>query len=59
MCREFVVGLDDRDYWGEWDVTYGDVDIVGKQPLSDAVAGMLWFAWFRDVDYRRVEGMGL
>lgn len=59
--QQFVIRVSEpsytKDCWGEYDVDYGDWEIVQRQPLPDGVAGMLWFAWFRDIEYRRIEIM--
>lgn len=31
-----------QDYWGEWDILYGDWEITWREPLSDDI---VWRAW--------------
>jgi hypothetical protein len=46
-----------RDYDGEYDVEYGDAYVVWKQPLPQGTEWMLWFAWFKDLDFRNIVVM--
>lgn len=50
--QKFVVRIEQptyiRDYWGEYDVEYGDWDIVWREPLSDNLAWRAWVGAFFD-----------
>lgn len=54
--QEFLVRIPrptyTRDYWGEHDVEYGDVEITWRQPT--ARPDLLWFAWLTDLDPGRI-----
>lgn len=35
----------DCDYWGEWDVEYGDYEVVWREHMSNERSAALWASW--------------
>ena len=45
------------DYWGEHDVEYEPAEIIWVEPVSHEMEALLWFGWFKDLEYQEIVMM--